>query len=86
MTITRYYSLHATINVPMGFEFSAETRAATAMNFQHDITTSDLVMEEIRQLLERHGFPVHSLSAGMTEFRVTDEAAGKMLQPIPYTT
>lgn len=79
MTIERFYTVSATISVPVDHEFPADTRQAVAMHFKpNEITTSELVLEEIRNLLDNAGFGVESIATGLTSYRVLDDT-GKVL-------
>ena len=79
MTIDRYYKIEAVVRVPLDHEFPESVRSDCFMQYKGDTATSDLVLEEIRQLLERAMLPVESLSVGLRNWRVTDNSTGEQV-------
>lgn len=79
MTIERFYTITATIRVPIDHEFPADTRHAVLMQFKNEATTSDLLLEEIKNLLDNAGFRVESLATGLSAYRVLDDETGEVL-------
>jgi len=79
MTIERFYMIEALIRVPIEHEFPADARQTVLMQFKGDATTSDLVLEEVKNLLDGAGFKVESLATGLTDYRVIDDEKGKVL-------
>ncbi|NBO56789.1 MAG: hypothetical protein EBU84_19840 [Actinobacteria bacterium] len=83
MTIDRYYTVEAVIRVPIDHEFPEPVRQDCYLRLKGETTTSALVMEQIRQMLENAGLPIESLSTGLRDWRVTDEQSGVILREIP---
>lgn len=83
MAIDRFYAVEAVIRVPLDHEFPEEVRNQTFLRLKGDTTTSDLILEEIRQLLEKAGLPIQTLSVGLKDWRVTDEKTGELIREIP---
>jgi len=79
MTIHRYYALEASLRIGTDHEFPAEVRSEAFLQFKGDTTASDLVLEEIRQLLESAGYRVESIGVGLIDYRVIGDS-GEVLQ------
>ena len=80
MTVERFYKIEAVVSVPLEHRFPEEIRQACYLRLKGDITTSDLLLEEIRAILLQAGLPIESLSAGMIDWRVSDEKTGAILR------
>jgi len=79
MTIERFYKIEALIRVPIDHEFPADTRQAVHMQYKNEATASDLLLEEIKNLLNNAGFRVESLATGLSAYRVLDDETGQVL-------
>lgn len=84
MTIDRLYKVEVAVHLPLDFEFSQESRNVVFGQFKNDATTSDLLLEEIRQKLSELKLTVRSLSVGLSAFRVVDDSTGAVLKDVEY--
>lgn len=82
MAIDRFYEVNMTIRVPLDHNFPQEVRNAVAGNFRDEVTVSDLVLEEIRQMLEAAMLPVESIAAALNLFRVYDEHSNIVMKEV----
>ncbi len=82
MAIDRFYEVSMTIRVPLDHDFPQEVRNNVLENFKSEVAISDLVLEEIRLMMERAMLPVESIAAAMSLFRVYDEQSKIVMKEV----
>lgn len=73
MTTERFYSVELKVKVPLDHQFPEEVRHEVYLQTNGDTTVSELLAEEIVQLLAKSGLQVYDIGSAMCLWTVADE-------------